>query len=139
MGTVHRALHTKLGKLVAVKLLPTHRRRDAAAILRFEREMRAVGKLEHLNIVRATDAGEFDGMHYLVMELVERQPQIQDLYRTTDSLNPADIDGFHVGILVVDLDPVAAVPEPANMILWSTLGLMGSVCGLRKRFGKRAA
>jgi serine/threonine protein kinase len=71
MGTVYRAVHSKLGKVVALKLLSRHRIQDAAAVARFEREMRAVGKLEHPNIVRATDAGECDGMHYLVMELVE--------------------------------------------------------------------
>src|SRR5690606_4488928 len=71
MGAVYKALHTKLDKLVALKVLPADRLQDAAAVARFEREMRAVGKLAHENIVAALDAGEIDGTHYLVMELVD--------------------------------------------------------------------
>lgn len=43
---------------------------DPNAVARFKREMRAVGKLEHPNIVRVLDAGEENGTHYLVMEYV---------------------------------------------------------------------
>jgi serine/threonine protein kinase len=71
MGTVWKARHTKLDKLVALKLLPPHLMSDADAVSRFEREMKAVGKLEHTHIVRAMDAGEADGIHYLVMEYIE--------------------------------------------------------------------
>jgi len=71
MGTVYRARHTKLKRVVALKVLPAERMRDARAIARFEREMEAVGKLEHPHIVRALDAGERDGTHYLVMEYIE--------------------------------------------------------------------
>lgn len=71
MGAVYRAVHTKLDKVVAIKLLFYQNGREASAIERFEREMRAVGKLDHPHIVRAMDAGEADGFHYLVMEYVE--------------------------------------------------------------------
>lgn len=70
MGTVYRALHTKLDKTVAVKVLPADKLQDERAVARFEREMKAVGKLEHPNIVRALDAREVDGRHFLVMEYV---------------------------------------------------------------------
>jgi serine/threonine protein kinase len=70
MGTVYKALHTKLDKIVALKVLPADKLRDDHAVSRFEREMKAVGRLEHPNIVRATDAGEVDGKHFLVMEHV---------------------------------------------------------------------
>ncbi len=70
MGTVYKALHTKLDKVVALKVLSSSKTQDAQAVSRFEREMKAVGKLEHPNIVRAMDAGEWNGAHYLVMEYV---------------------------------------------------------------------
>src|SRR5262249_10843983 len=54
-----------------LKVLPAERLADPQAVTRFEREMRAGGKLQHPNIVAAHDAGEIDGTHYLVMELVE--------------------------------------------------------------------
>jgi serine/threonine protein kinase len=71
MGAVYRADHIHLKKRVAVKLLPPDRMADATAQARFQREMEVVGKLDHPNIVRATDAGEVDGTHFLVMELIE--------------------------------------------------------------------
>jgi serine/threonine protein kinase len=71
MGTVWKARHTKLDKLVALKLLPPQLMTDADAVARFEREMRAVGKAEHPHIVRAMDAGDANGIHYLVMEYIE--------------------------------------------------------------------
>ena len=71
MGTVYRALHVRLQRCVAFKLLPTRRLRDSTAVARFEREMQAVGQLDHPAIVRAMDAGEIDGQHFLAMELVD--------------------------------------------------------------------
>ena len=71
MGTVYKATHTKLKRTVAIKILPSGRWANAAAVTRFHREMEAIGKLDHPNIVRATDAGEHDGMHYLAMDFVD--------------------------------------------------------------------
>ncbi len=71
MGAVFRAVHVKLGKTVAVKVLDGRRWRDPSAVARFEREMKAVGRLDHPNVVRATDAGDADGTPFLVMEFVD--------------------------------------------------------------------
>ncbi len=71
MGTVYKARHTKLDRIVALKVLPADRMQNAEAVRRFDREMKAVGKLSHPNIVAAHDAGEIDGRHFLVMELVD--------------------------------------------------------------------
>jgi len=71
MGTVYRAVHTRLDRLVALKVLLTERMNKPESLVRFQREMKAVGKINHPNVVQATDAGEVDGTHFLVMELVE--------------------------------------------------------------------
>jgi hypothetical protein len=71
MGMVYRARHVRLDRLVALKVLPLERMRQPEAIARFRREMKAVGNLDHPNIVRAFDAGEVDGKHFLAMELID--------------------------------------------------------------------
>ncbi len=71
MGAVFKATHQKLKRTVALKLLPQDRWASADLIARFEREMEAIGTLDHPNIVRASDAGEDDGLHFLVMEFVD--------------------------------------------------------------------
>src|SRR6185437_12647070 len=71
MGAVYRAVHTRLDKVVAIKVLSSQRLGDAVAVARFERETRAIGKLSHPHIVAATDAGEVAGAPFLVMEFVD--------------------------------------------------------------------
>jgi serine/threonine protein kinase len=71
MGQVFKARHRRMNRLVAVKLLPAAMTRDAAAIARFEREVHAAAKLRHSNIVAADDADQANGVHFLVMELVD--------------------------------------------------------------------
>ncbi len=71
MGTVYKALHTKLDRVVAIKVLALGRAHDQRAIARFEREMKAIGKLDHRHIVRAYDAREIDGTPTLVMEYTD--------------------------------------------------------------------
>lgn len=70
MGTVFKARHTQLNKIVAIKLLTEELSEDQQALARFRREMQAVGQLQHPNIVQALDAGEADGVEFLVMEHV---------------------------------------------------------------------
>lgn len=63
MGAVYKARQTRLNKIVALKVLPPHLMDNAQAMARFDREMQAVGRLEHPNIVRAMDADEHQGVH----------------------------------------------------------------------------
>src|SRR5262245_38901374 len=69
MGAVYRAVHMRLGREVALKVIS--RERACVATERFARETRAHGQLDHPNVVRATDAGEVDGVAFLVMELID--------------------------------------------------------------------
>jgi serine/threonine protein kinase len=89
MGTVFRARHAKLGKLFAVKVLSPKLPRDDRTVSRFLREMRAAGKIEHPNVVCATDASEVDGIHYLVMEFIDGV-NLSQLVKATGPLSSAD-------------------------------------------------
>lgn len=71
MGAVYEAEHERLGKAVALKVLPRLAAVDPEYIARFEREVKAAGRLDHPNVVRATDAGDDRGVPYLAMELVD--------------------------------------------------------------------
>lgn len=71
MGQVFKARHRRMDRFVAVKLLPAAMTKDNAAIARFEREVKAAAKITHPNIVAAHDADCANGVHFLVMELVE--------------------------------------------------------------------
>jgi serine/threonine protein kinase len=70
-GVVYRARHVRLDQLVAVKVLDPDRLGGEAAIEGFLQEMKAIGALVHPAIIRATDAGHCEGLHYLVMEYIE--------------------------------------------------------------------
>lgn len=89
MGAVYRVRHEKLGKIFALKLLPTGYLRDPERMQRFEREIKAAGRLEHRHIVRATDAGDHRGSPYLAMELVEGT-DLSRLVRRSGPLRPVD-------------------------------------------------
>ena len=71
MGEVYRARDSRLGRDVAVKVLPEHLSSDAQALKRFEREARAVAALSHPNILALYDVGSEQGISYVVTELLE--------------------------------------------------------------------
>jgi serine/threonine protein kinase/tetratricopeptide (TPR) repeat protein len=71
MGEVYRARDTRLGREVAVKILPPEVARDTLRLERLEREARTVAALNHPNIVTLYSIEDANGMHFLTMELVE--------------------------------------------------------------------
>ena len=71
MGMVFLAEHQRMKRLVALKVLPPQLTRQPAAIQRFQREVHALARLSHPNIVTAFDADEARGLHLLVMEYVD--------------------------------------------------------------------
>ena len=71
IGAVYRALHTHLRREVAVKVLRPERLGSPTMRRRLLQEAAALGRLDHPNVVRATDADEHEGELYLVMELLD--------------------------------------------------------------------
>ena len=71
MGWVFKARHRLLNKVVALKLLPAEWMADSNRLERFEREIRALGQLEHPNLVTAADARRMDSWYFVVMEWIE--------------------------------------------------------------------
>lgn len=70
MGEVYRARDVRLGREVAVKVLPADVSRDRERLIRFEREARSASALNHPNIVTIHDFTSVDGSAWLVMELI---------------------------------------------------------------------
>jgi serine/threonine protein kinase len=73
MGEVYRARDTRLGRVVAIKVLPASMAGDPQRRERFEREARAISSLNHPHICTVYDVGHDEGTDYLVMELLEGQ------------------------------------------------------------------
>ncbi len=71
MGEVYRARDPRIGREVAIKVLPPDVTRDADRLRRFEQEARATGALNHPNLLVVFDIGTHDGAPYLVSELLE--------------------------------------------------------------------
>src|SRR6266498_2336195 len=71
MGEVYRARDTRLGRDVALKVLPESFAREGDRLHRFEQEARAVAALNHPNILAIFDTGQSDGAPFLVSELLE--------------------------------------------------------------------
>ena len=71
MGEVYRARDTRLGRDVAVKIVPGALSGDAVRLQRFEQEARAAAALNHPNILAVYDVGAHDGLPFIVSELLE--------------------------------------------------------------------
>ena len=71
MGEVYRARDARLGRDVALKILPESFARDIDRMRRFEQEARAVAALNHPNILAVFDVGQHNGSPFLVSELLE--------------------------------------------------------------------
>jgi len=81
MGEVYRATDTRLGRDVALKILPPDVASDSDRLARFQREARVVAALNHPNVVTLYSVEESENVHFITMELVEGQ--------TLDRLIPA--------------------------------------------------
>src|SRR6202030_900860 len=81
MGEVYRARDTRLDRIVAIKVLPTHLADRSELRERFEREARTIASLNHPHICTLFDIGQQDGIDYLVMEYLEGETLAQRLQK----------------------------------------------------------
>jgi serine/threonine protein kinase len=88
-GRVFKAVHTVMGRVVAVKVILPALLKDASARELFDREVRAAARLHHSNIVAAYDANDVRGVCFLVMEYVHG-PSLQELVKAEGPL-PLDL------------------------------------------------
>src|SRR5919106_498367 len=70
-GTVYKAVDSKLGRTVVIKVLPAELTAKDANLKRFEREARLASALDHPNICTSFDLNEIDGVHFIVMQYIE--------------------------------------------------------------------
>src|SRR5207248_10941695 len=115
MGEVYRARDTRLGRDVAIKVLPAQLSASAELRERFEREARAISRLNHPHVCTLYDVGHQDGVDYLVMEYLEGETLADALGRgplpRRDALRiAADVAGaldtaHRLGVVHRDLKP----------------------------------
>lgn len=89
MGEVYRGRDARLGRDVAIKILPKELSADPVRKQRFEREARAISGLSHPNICTLHDVGSQDGVDYLVMECLEGETLAARLLKGALPLEPA--------------------------------------------------
>jgi len=141
MGQVFRARDTRLGRLVALKLIRGEHSQREDFRIRFQREARATAALNHPNICTLYDVGEHDGAAYLVMEHVEGQTLAErlregplpfdQLIRMAAEIAQALVAAHERGIIHRDL-------KPANLIVTSS-GIKVLDFGLAKFAASAAA
>ena len=134
MGEVYKARDSRLRREVAIKILPPSFAQDADRLRRFEQEARAVGALNHPNILAIFDVGTQDGAPYLVSELLEGQSLRQHMQGGAPSQRKAVDYGMQIarglaaahekGVVHRDLKPDtlhAASPRNSGTASRSTL------------------
>ena len=88
MGRVFKAVHRKMNRTVALKLLPESLVQSPESVERFQREVQALARLSHPNIVAVHDAGTAEGTHFYVMDLVVGE----DLARLVKEHGPMPVE-----------------------------------------------
>jgi hypothetical protein len=133
MGEVYQARDTKLGRDVAVKVLPAGLIHDADRLTRFQREARMLAALNHPNIATIHGLEQSDSMHYLVMELVPGETlalriskgavPVQEALKVACQLTEALEAAHEKGIVHRDLKPANVKLTPEGRVKVLDFGL----------------
>jgi serine/threonine-protein kinase len=133
MGEVYRALDTRLGRHVAIKVLPPALAQDPERLARFEREARTLATLNHPNIAAIHGLEEADGVKALVMELVEgptladrlaaRALPVDEALAIAEQIAEALAAAHEQGIIHRDLKPANVKVRQDGMVKVLDFGL----------------
>ena len=133
MGEVYAARDKRLGRSVAVKVLPEAFQQDPERVSRFEREAKVLASLNHANIATLHGLEESEGKHFLVMELVQgetlaerirRGPvPVEDALRLARQITEALEAAHEKGIVHRDLKPANVKVTPEDRIKVLDFGL----------------
>ena len=137
MGRVFKAEHVMMGREVAIKVLPREKSTPETEAA-FRREIRMLGRLDHVNLVRALDAGHDGKVYYLVTELVDGldlRKQVRR-YGVLDEVTAASVIvqaaqglayAHDQGLVHRDVKPGNLLVTPDGRVKVLDLGLAGSV------------
>lgn len=133
MGTVFKAYHPALDRLVALKIIHPAFREEQTFIARFQREARLVAKLEHPNIVPIYDYSEYEKVAYLVMKFIEGSTlkgrltlgplNSYEILQVVDSVGLALAYAHSQGVLHRDIKPSNVLIGVNGMIYLADFGL----------------
>src|SRR5579863_6164744 len=137
MGEVYRATDTKLGRDVALKVLPAEMAQDPERLGRFRREAKALAQLDHSNIVTIYSVEECEGVHFLTMQLVEGQPldrmipqgglPLEQIVEIASALGDALAAAHEKGIVHRDLKPANVMVTDEGRVKVLDFGLAKDV------------
>src|SRR5271166_5701022 len=139
MGEVYRATDMKLGRDVALKVLPAEMAHDPERLARFRREAKSLAQLDHPNIVTIYSVEESEGVHFLTMQLVEGQPldrlicagglPLEQIVEIASALGDALAAAHEKGIVHRDLKPANVMVSNEGRVRVLDFGLAKDVRG----------
>ncbi len=133
MATVYKAYQPSMDRYVAIKILPHYLSQDPEFVKRFQREARAIAKLEHAHILPVHDYGEYEGIAYIVMRYVEAgtlkdrmaqgQLPLDEIDRLIEQIGGALDYAHRLGVIHRDIKPGNVLLDTQGDTYLSDFGL----------------